>query len=194
MCWRWYFTNLVRSSCVYSKDMEEKWMSACMQASTHIKSQFIRTRIPKQQRANCQNTSFIYFHCVHVRYAALYRSLPFLFYSHFDSFSSCWLLLLLLFISSLSFIIIGESESTMINEVSCAVCILYTCTCIQWWNVQSTYKSQKENVFGWQNDWLSLVWQHRNTHTRIYIRRKRSHKTNQDLQGTLHKLRFSKTR
>lgn len=168
-------------------------MSAYMRK--HTSKRHIFAVASTASSANCQNIHhlFIFIHCT--PYLLIHSFiLPFSPFSSaypFDGSFPSWLLLLL-FISSLPFII-GEPESTMINEVLRAVCKLCMFQMIQ------PARAKAKNAFQWLAGWLgvltmmayTLAYRHAHVHG---VRRKRSHKTNQDLQATLHKLRFSKTR
>lgn len=180
MCWRWYFKSHSLKLCRSEKWKRSGWVLACASRYTHTHQIAIHSHssFHNQQRKLSEYTSFIYFHssvdAVHIH--SFFRSQ---FQSLLSSLSFCW------FISSLSFII-GESESTMINEVLSAVCKL----CM--------FQMIEVNLAYWLASRLTGCLKYDGSHTYTYayihdIRRKRSHKTNQDLQATLHKLRFSKT-
>lgn len=133
-------------------------MSAYMRKHTSNRPILFRTSIHNQQRKLSEYTSFIYFHSQCIPYMLIrsffLSSSPFASYPFDDSFPS-WLLLLL-FISSLPFII-GEPESTMINEVLRAVCKLCMFQMIQ-------CKLKGEMLF---NGWLAQCLKDDGLHTNI---------------------------
>lgn len=147
---RWYFKSYSLKLC--KSEQNGRRVNERLHAQAHIKSPYIRTRILNQQRKLSEYTSFIYFHSLysaHHTCSFIHSSFLSILSAHpsFDDSLPSWLLLLL-FISSLPFII-GEPESTMINEVLRAVCKL--CACFKWYNASQMLFN------GWLAGWLGVL-------------------------------------